>query len=192
MKKIKFYTRLALKIGVEFFCLISNNFREHFFFCWGGILCESWKGYSCVSFTYVTNRMFYMKFKGKYIVSEISKNVKTWGDNWDITKQQHSRFTLSPCFDHVDILNDKHQCLWCCQSVDCLAQEHDNLSLILYTYVKIQMLQCTPMILEREKWTQVDSVAWWTVTLDEIEIVSSEFTKRSCLKYNVESQWERH
>lgn len=76
MKKIKFYTRLALKIGVEFFCLISNDSREHFFFTGVVFYVSPGKDTAERKFTYVTNRMLYMKFEGKYVISEISKNVK--------------------------------------------------------------------------------------------------------------------
>lgn len=46
-KKKKLCTRLALKTGVEIFWSIINDSRAYFFFDWGSILHESWKG--CIS-----------------------------------------------------------------------------------------------------------------------------------------------
>lgn len=161
MKKIKFYTRLALKIRVEFFCLISNDSREHFFFFWTGVVYYVSPGYSWEKI-YLCGQQDVVHEIWEKICSIRNKQVEMSRCGVMTETSQSNSIPDSPCL----------LAGWSCrtsewwtptspmtQSVDCLAQKHDNLSLIFYTYLKIQLCQCIHMISEWEKWTQVDSVA---------------------------------
>lgn len=71
--------------------LIINDFRVQVF-GWGSVLCDSWEGYVWEKIYLCDQKDFEYEI-WKYEVSKISKNVQTWSNGWDITKQQCSRFT---------------------------------------------------------------------------------------------------